>query len=246
MKIRSGLHLVGSGRSGFDLTEAFDCNIFMVGTEAGYVLFDSGAGRDPDGILEEIKRDGIDPSDVTTLFLTHGHVDHSGGVEPLRQRLPQLTVAAGPKTAAILKTGDERLISLDRARGRFYPQDYLWTAPMVDRVLTPDQPGRVGDLSVTLVETPGHSDDHVSYLLRQGDWTALIGGDALFAGGKVILQDIPDCDVAATIATVRKLATLSFDAFLPGHGAFSLVAGTRHVEAALVYADRGLPPPSFF
>lgn len=245
MKIRSGLHLVGSGRSGFDLTEAFDCNVFMLGTGAGYVLFDSGAGRDPDAVLDEIRLDGVDPREVTMLFLTHGHADHSGGAEPLRQRLPHLKVVAGPKTAAILAAGDERLISLDRARGRFYPQDYRWTAPRVDQILAPDRPEPFGDLSVTLVETPGHSDDHVSYLLRRGDWTALVGGDALFAGGKVILQDIPDCDVAATIATVRKLATLSFDAFLPGHGAFSLAAGTRHVEAALAFADRGLPPPSF-
>lgn len=211
---------------------------------AGYVLFDAGAGCDPEAILAEIRQGGVDPRNVTTLFLTHAHADHSGGIEPLRQRLPHLQVAAGPVTTAILAQRDERLISLDRARGRFYPVEYQWTAPVVDRVLAPDTAHVVGDLSLTFIETPGHSADHGSYLLRRGAWSALVSGDAIFAGGKVILQDIPDCSVTATIATIRKLATIPFEIFLPGHGPFSLAEGRRHVDAALRHTEMSVPPPN--
>jgi glyoxylase-like metal-dependent hydrolase (beta-lactamase superfamily II) len=104
----------------------------------------------------------------------------------------------------------------------------------------------VGDFSLTFLETPGHSDDHGSYLLHCGSWSALVSGDAVFAGGKVILQDILDCSVSGTIATIKKLAAVDFEVFLPGHGPFSLAAGRRHVEAALRHAEMGVPPPNLF
>ncbi len=247
MRIRRGLHLVASGRAGLDLTHPLDCNVFMVDTGAGFVLFDSGAGCDPDRIIDEIREDGIDPGAVVALYLTHGHADHSGGAEPLRRQLPRLRLASGPQTAAILATGDERLISLDGARGRVYPHDYVWAAPRVDDVLQPGREYRIGALTVMFLETPGHCDDHGSYLLRHTDgWTALVSGDALFADGKVFLQDIRDCSVSRTIATIRTLGPLSFDRFLPGHGAFTLADGHRHVAAALRFADAGVPPPQAF
>lgn len=246
MKLRQGLHLVASGRAGCDLTDALDCNVYLLQTSAGSILFDSGAGCDADAVMEEIRRDGIDPDTITTLFLTHAHADHSGGVEPLRARLPRIRVATGPRTAEILAQKDETLISLDRARGRFYPDDYQWTAPVVDWVLEPEASRMVGDLGVTLVETPGHSDDHSCYLLRRDGWSALVSGDAVFAGGKVILQDIPDCSVSRSLATIRKLAGLAFEIFLPGHGCFSLADGQRHVQAAMRFAELGVPPPQLF
>ena len=56
MHIQPGLYLVGSGRNGFDLTEAYDCNIYLFDTGKGYVLFDAGAGIDVDGDCTIIKR----------------------------------------------------------------------------------------------------------------------------------------------------------------------------------------------
>lgn len=246
MRIRDGLFMVASGHAGFDLTHPLDCNVYLMATSAGHILFDSGAGVDVDVLLAEMKRDGIDPETITRLFLTHGHADHSGGAELLRAYLPNLTVAAGPKTATMLAANDERLISLDRARGQFYPDDYRWTAPAVGQVLTPDEPLTIGDLRLTLIETPGHSDDHVSFLLQRSGWTALVSGDAIFAGGKVILQDTHNSRVSETIATIRRLATIDFDVFLPGHSVFSLADGRRHVDEALHFADMGLPPPQLF
>ena len=246
MRIRDGLHLVASGRAGFDLTHPLDCNVYALDTGAGYILFDSGAGSDPDPLMAELQRDGIDPSRITAVYLTHAHADHSGGAEPLRERLPHVTVVASPRTAEILAQKDETLISLDKARGSFYPADYIWTAPNIDHVLTPGSPYVVGNLRLTFIETPGHSGDHGSFVIEQQGMTALVSGDAIFAGGKVVLQDIPDCSVSATIATIRKLGTLEFETFLPGHGLFSLAGGKRHVEAALRFTEMGLPPPSFF
>ncbi|MEZ4728023.1 MAG: hypothetical protein R3E79_12910 [Caldilineaceae bacterium] len=46
MQIEPNVYLVGSGRAGFDLTDPFDCNIYLFDSGAGYVLFDAGTGME--------------------------------------------------------------------------------------------------------------------------------------------------------------------------------------------------------
>lgn len=243
MKIVEGLHLVASGSSGFDLTDSLDCNVFLLTDGREHHIFDAGAGRDIEGLFAEMTNDGLDPMAIRTLFLTHGHADHSGGAAELASRIPGLAVVAGPLTSAILAKNDETLISLDRVRGKFYPLDYAWTAPRIDRVLKSGESIDLGALKVTLHETPGHSDDHCCYLVESNGINTLVAGDALFASGRVILQDIEDCSVAKTLSSIRALSELDFERFLPGHGRFSLRNGRRHVDAAMPYVEAGAPPP---
>jgi hydroxyacylglutathione hydrolase len=65
------------------------------------------------------------------------------------------------------------------------------------------------------------------------------------SGGKILLQSVWDCDLQAHLHSIRKLAGLGVDVFLPGHGAFSLRYGQRHVDAAIGWIERCLVPPSF-
>lgn len=245
MKITQTLHLVASGAAGFDLTHPLDCNAFLFTDGRAHYLFDSGAGVDVDAILSSMRFGGLDPAALKMLFLTHAHADHSGGAAALQVHIPGLKVVAGAETAKILAANDERLISLDRARGRVYPLDYIWSAPKVERALGDGERVDAGPFTVTLYKTPGHSADHCCYTVAFEDRAHLVAGDALFAGGKVILQDIEDCSLPRTLASIRRLDGLDFEAFLPGHGAFSLRDGRRHVRAAMTYAQAGAPPPQF-
>jgi hypothetical protein len=56
------------------------------------------------------------------------------------------------------------------------------------------------------------------------------------------LQAIPDCDLQAQIATLRRLRDLDLTALFPGHLAFSLHGAQRHVERANAILDRLLIP----
>ena len=243
MKISNSIFLAASGASGFDLSHRLDCNAWLFTDGSHHCLFDAGAGFEVNDIFKRMQATGLDPSGLTHLFLTHGHADHSGGAAEFADRLPEMKIVSGRRTADILAAGDERLISLDRARGRVYPLDYTWTAPRVDVVLQDRQSMTVGAFEINLIETPGHSDDHCVYLVAYPGHRALVAGDAVFAGGRVVLQDIEDCSVAKTLASIRLLATLDFEIFLAGHDRFSLKDGKRHVAAALTFADAGLPPP---
>lgn len=245
MRIARGIHLVASGALGCDLTDRLDCNVWLVDSGAGLVLFDAGCGRDAERLLQEAERDGLDSTAMTHLFLTHAHADHSGGAAPLAERIAGLQVRCGAATAALLARGEDAAIGLDLARrAGVYPAEYRWRPPPAVLTLAPGAPFSVGALEVTLIPTPGHSADHCSYLLRFHGQTALVSGDALFWGGRVFLQGVPDCNVAVMLETIQALAKLQFALFLPGHGLFSLSDGTRHAVAARGFADRMIPPPN--
>jgi hypothetical protein len=47
MNIADWLYLVGSGRSGFRLTDDYDCHVYLLdGGGGAYALIDAGSGRD--------------------------------------------------------------------------------------------------------------------------------------------------------------------------------------------------------
>lgn len=105
---------------------------------------------------------------------------------------------------------------------------------------------RFGTVTVTAIATPGHSADHTAWLVETPAARVLVGGDAIFAGGTVILQDTWDCSVADTCATVRVLAALAPDSILPGHGTPLVGAECRAaLDAALARVDSLLPPRLF-
>lgn len=237
MHIQPGLYLVGSGHNGFDLTEAYDCNIYLFDTGSGYVLFDAGAGIDVKQILDICHQDGVALNEINHLFLTHGHADHAGGTASLAKQL-DIQVVAGPDTARIVSNGDEDAISLPAARdGGIYPADYVFQSHPV-ATIDDCEVVQIGDMTIQAIATPGHSHDHVSYLVERADRRFLVGGDAIFYGGRIILQNTYDCSVPLSTTSIQRLATFDFDALLPGHLNFSMQNGKRHVEDACRIIDQ--------
>lgn len=238
MRIEPNLYLVGSGNMGFNLTNGFDCNVYLFDSGDGYVLFDAGTGLGTDQIWQVCRQEGLEPDRIEHLFLTHAHGDHGGGAAHVRDRT-EVRIYAGRETAQILDTGDEEAISLPAARAAgVYPQDYVYRACAVDQILAHEDTVGIGDLTVEAIATPGHSHDHVSYLVTRGQRTYLVAGDAIFHGGRIVLQNTYDCSVPQSIASIQRLAGYDFDALLPGHLAFSLQNGKRHIVAACAVIDR--------
>ena len=243
MQIDPGVYLVGSGQFGFDMTDTYDCNIYLFDAGATYVMFDIGSGMGIAQILQICECDGLDLDKIDRLFLTHAHSDHGGGAAHLRDHLP-VAVTAPKRTAEILEAGDEEAVSLPGARaGGIYPSDYTYRACPVEHALESGEIVEIGNLKIEAIATPGHSHDHHSYLVETPDKRYLVAGDAIFFGGKVILQNTYDCSVPDTNASIERLADFDFEALLPGHLAFSLNRGKRHIEAACtIIRNLGCPP----
>jgi hydroxyacylglutathione hydrolase len=80
------------------------------------------------------------------------------------------------------------------------------------------------------------------YLVTSNSRRYLFSGDHVFWGGKVLLQNVADANVQAYAESMNKLLDYEFDSLLPGHLAFSMANGKRHVEVAAQRFNRiGLP-----
>ena len=246
MQLTRRVYLVGSGATGFSLTHPTDCHVYLIDGGTELALVDAGTGLGADEIVANIRAHGFDPAAVRHLLLTHLHADHAGGAASLRQRLPNLQVMASAVGADWLRRGDEQAISLDRGKqGGFYAPEYRFEACPVATDLTDGQVVTVGELAIEVLDVPGHSQGHVAFLMRDAGLTYLFAGDLLFFGGRIHLQSIWDCDLQAHLRSLQRLAGLAVDVFLPGHGAFSLRDGQRHIDAANRWIERCLVPPGF-
>ena len=243
MKLTDRIHLVGSGSLGFDLTDPFDCHVYLLDGADELALVDVGAGMGAEAIVENVRRDGFDPTRIRHLILTHAHGDHAGGAARIRRLLDDPAVYLSRAVAGFLREGNEHAVSLDVAkRAGIYPPDYALEPCDVDVELDDGATIRVGDLALRVLDTPGHSDGHVSIVLELGGQRCLFAGDVVFFGGKILLQSIYDCRLDALIGSLRRLRELGIDVLLPGHLALSLSDGQRHIERANQVLDRLLIP----
>jgi hydroxyacylglutathione hydrolase len=243
LQLDARIHLVGSGSFGFDLTDPYDCHIYLVdgGSELG--LIDVGAGMGAAQVVENIRHAGFDPERIRHVLCTHAHGDHAGGAARMRALLPNASLSMSHDVAHLIRSGDETGTSIDVAKSTgIYPPDYRLEPCAVDAGLGEGEKIVIGDLTVECIETPGHAGGHLSFLLDHGGRRSLFAGDAVFHGGTILLQNIHDCSLQATVESLRKLRGLAVDALLPGHLAFSLQDGQRHIERANEALDRLLIP----
>ncbi len=267
MQLTDTVHLVGSGDNGFSLTHPLDCHVYLLDGGSELALVDTGVGRDVPAIIAEIEAAGFNPGNIAKIFVTHLHLDHAGGAAEL-QKLCGAEIVASQEVAGWLESGDEEAASLVAARqtGMYPVENFL--RPVQSATAAGDGDViSVGALNVTVVKADGHSQGHLAFLVEDcagGDdcasresvanhevgvkddhaaQRALFSGDALFPGGRILLQNIWDCSLAESIATVERFAELEFAQFFPGHVSVSLQDGKRHVDAAMAHIRQLLPPP---
>ena len=246
MRLTDEVYLVGGGPTlGFGLSADPDCHVYLIDGGDELALLDAGLGDGDaiDRIVATMVAEGLDPARLGRLILTHYHADHAGGAAAWRERFG-LEVVAPAGAAPALRDGDERAVALDVAKAAgFYRADY-WLAPVaVDRTVAERDAVAVGTLTLSVFDTPGHCDGHASYLLHGRERRYLFAGDAVFCGGRVVLQNIHDCRVAVSAKSVAKLAALEFDALLPGHGPIALSGGRDHVRRAAAAFGKLFVPP---
>ena len=176
-----------------------------------------GAFVDPGGDLPRLKAAATHHGvQIDKILLTHGHIDHAGEAKPLADELG--VQIEGPHEA------DRFWLARLEEDGR------QWGLPGVpfepDRWLVEGDTVRVGDLTLDVYETPGHTPGHVVFH-HPPSRLALVG-DVLFAGS-VGRTDFPLSDHDALIrSVVTKLWPMGNDtAFIPGHGQASTFAAER-------------------
>ena len=176
--------------------------IFEAASKRGAVV---DPGGDVASILEAIAEHGII---VEKILLTHGHIDHAGGAAELRDRLS--VPIEGPHREDLFL-----LEKLDESGAGYGMKDARPVTP--DRWLAQGDEVKVGDLSFSVHETPGHTPGSVTFF-NEANRFALVG-DVLFQGS-IGRTDFPRGDHATLLRSIReRLYPLGDDVVcLPGHG----------------------------
>ena len=138
------------------------------------------------------------------ILLTHGHFDHIKAAPIIREE-------CGAQIY-INESDDYALSSSIFNLGSYFGEDI---PPFnADVKLTHLQSFKVGDLSVTAYNTPGHSPGCSCFVLGEVMFT----GDTLFQG-TIGRTDFPTSDNAAMLSSLRFLKNLKENYILyPGHG----------------------------
>lgn len=165
-------------------------------------------GGDPGKILKAIEQKNLN---VKAILLTHGHHDHTGAIDGVREKF-KVPVLLHEQEADFM-----RVAAADRARfGESGEKKYalLKDGDVID----------LAGLSVKVLFTPGHTPGGVCFL----SGSTCVTGDTLFQDG-VGRSDFPGGDEATLQSSIRqKLMTLPDDTrIFPGHGAASTIGIER-------------------
>jgi glyoxylase-like metal-dependent hydrolase (beta-lactamase superfamily II) len=146
----------------------------------GVALVDPGPSSSLAGLAAGLESAGISWRDVTTLILTHIHLDHSGACGTLVRDHPALRIYVHEKGAPHLVNPDKLLASATRLYGA--DMDRLWgeVLPVPEKnliVLRGGERLEEGGRSLEVAYTPGHASHHVSYFVRDAG-VAFVGDTA--------------------------------------------------------------------
>jgi glyoxylase-like metal-dependent hydrolase (beta-lactamase superfamily II) len=228
------IHLVGSGEPDLATSDPIDSQVYLVDTGDGLLCIDAGAGRSVERILAEVRAGGLVPDEIRWVLLTHGHADHAGGAAAWRRRLPDVRIGASVSVAGWIEAADEEATSVDRARrAGIYPPDYRLEPCEIDVVLEPGTTLDLGAISLEILPTEGHAAGHVAFIGEIDGVLTAFSGDALFPGGRILLQDTWDCDVRTALRSVERLAARDPGRLLAGHLAPVLDGVREQLDLAL-------------
>lgn len=210
-------------------------NAYLVRAGGKYLLVDTGYEYEWSLFCHRLVEVGVQMNEIGFLLLTHHHDDHTGLATRLVEANPAVKVILSRQGQALLASGkhfhtleagyvNRRIGWLLALKGRF---DKKWThsfPPYQARTsdILIDGETRLETLGIPLagkiIETPGHSPDHISVVFDNGDCLA---GDAAanflqWAGANYCVISVDDLD--QYYASWQKLIVSGAQRIFPSHG----------------------------
>jgi glyoxylase-like metal-dependent hydrolase (beta-lactamase superfamily II) len=196
------------------------CNCSIIGDETTLEAMVIDPGDDIEDILKIL---GEHHLKVKQIVVTHAHIDHVGGAMRLK-RLTGAPVLLNQKDQALLKMLDTQAAWL----GMEPPGQVA-----VDQDLGDGDKLQAGNVSATVIHTPGHTEGSVCLYVEAHQ--KLIAGDTLFMGS-IGRTDLPGGSYEKIMRSLhdRVLALPDETEVTPGHGPATYIGAERESNPFLV------------
>jgi glyoxylase-like metal-dependent hydrolase (beta-lactamase superfamily II) len=207
-KVIGGVHQVSGG-----------VNAFIVDGDEGVTLVDTGMPKRHGAILRGLESIGRGPSDIKAIVVTHAHFDHVGGAAALKRESGAPLYASTGDAAAVRGEVPKPIAPVLERFGflsplfRFLPSG---EAVAVDHeVGEATSAGLPEDLSV--IDTPGHTPGHVSYLLDRHGGLLFVGDAAVGTKQGGVKRGYMNRHTPTFDASLRHIAERGFEIACFGH-----------------------------
>ena len=187
-------------------------NAFLVREDDGFTLVDTTLPRSAGELIAAARGGG---AEIKRIALTHGHGDHVGSLDALKQQL-------GDSVPVLMPELDARIHAGETVVDGKLPGQWPKLASTPDVRLTGGE--RIGSLEV--IPTPGHTPGHVSFLDTR-DQTVIVGDVFTSIGGLAVsnhfylrfpLAAMATWDKRKDLESAQKLRALSPSMLVVGHG----------------------------
>ena len=182
-------------------------NCYIIGCEKTNIGAIIDPGGDEKTIIDEVAVKNIS---IQYIINTHAHIDHIQANEYVKKTF-SCPLCMHEKDIELLENPDLNLSNLLCSPVKF---------PSPDKKLKEGDEIKLGNLSLLILHTPGHTPGSISIVVEKNVFT----GDALFAGG-IGRTDLPGGNYNLLIQSINeKLLTLPDDFNIyPGHGPASTI-----------------------
>ena len=209
-------------------------SVVAIDTGAGVILIDGALPQSVDGIVANLRAQGLDLAKVKYIATSHPHFDHAGGVAALARRsgATVLSTAAGARALAQGKAPAD-----DPQAG--YGDDMRFPAVANVRALADGESITLGDTTLTLHATPGHTPGGASWSWRECEHERCI--HLVFADSLTPVSDehyrFSEGKRAGTFrASIATIRALPCDLLVSAHPGFSHLF-ERQSQSALIDRD---------
>ncbi|MDD4195044.1 MAG: MBL fold metallo-hydrolase [Syntrophorhabdaceae bacterium] len=164
-EIHDGIYLIGNS----DITDTKDCCVYLLNL-GEFVLIDTGAGSSVGSLVANIDRLGFKSTPLSTIILTHCHIDHIGGAAALQQKYGA-RIVMHDLDATTLERGDPRLTAAHwyGVNLKPLPVDVKFAGLRFEM--------SIGSHELVLLHTPGHTPGSISAYIDKSGKRVLFGQD---------------------------------------------------------------------